>query len=512
MVKLRFSASRMPRQLGYYAFLMAALVISRALFLHAGNTFDLGLGMYQYVDAALLRSDLLRSLFYLHSQPPFFNLFLALGLRLFPYHYVGFFQFSYWMFGLLMVAALFRLMMLLGVGPILALCLTLLFELSPGTMLIESWFYNTYPTAVMLCVAALCLLQYTRTNRLSFAIGFVVCAITPVLINSTFQLPWIFLLAIALGITLPERELVRLAKVATPLLMLVAALYLKNLMVFGIFTSSSWMGMNLTTMTFTRLDPGERQTLIARGVISPVCVDADALETSLIAAPPSGIPVLDEIQKSDGSTNFNHLALIEIYGVCLCEELWVIRHRPGAYVKGILFSLAMYFSPAGDYFVFHDSRARIAAWVRIYQAIARPVLLPWRPMLSLLLGERDVERRLSSLLAGSDVLRLGGPSIVLIVLLPTAVIFAAMKLLRAWQRGNLKSPEAACLMFIIAAIVYSSVLNVLLECGENNRLRYVVDPLFVALVGLFLARAIPAAKVYLHRTFLRGQQIQNGAL
>ena len=36
----------------------------------------------QYLDPLLLKSDLLKSLFYLHSQPPIFNLFLGIVLKL----------------------------------------------------------------------------------------------------------------------------------------------------------------------------------------------------------------------------------------------------------------------------------------------------------------------------------------------------------------------------------------------------------------------------------------------
>jgi hypothetical protein len=39
-----------------------------------------------YLDPQLLRTDLLQSVFYLHSRPPVFNLFLAGLVKLFPGH------------------------------------------------------------------------------------------------------------------------------------------------------------------------------------------------------------------------------------------------------------------------------------------------------------------------------------------------------------------------------------------------------------------------------------------
>ena len=42
---------------------------------------------WQYIEPALLKERLLESLFYLHSQPPLFNLFIGLALKAFPASY-----------------------------------------------------------------------------------------------------------------------------------------------------------------------------------------------------------------------------------------------------------------------------------------------------------------------------------------------------------------------------------------------------------------------------------------
>ncbi len=56
---------------------MAAFIISRVLYDRAGMRFeeDLRLGYdWHFIDPALLATDLCRSIFYLHSQPPLMNL------------------------------------------------------------------------------------------------------------------------------------------------------------------------------------------------------------------------------------------------------------------------------------------------------------------------------------------------------------------------------------------------------------------------------------------------------
>jgi hypothetical protein len=42
---------------------------------------------WQYLDPLILKTDLLRGLYYLHSQPPLFNWLLGVILQLFPNHY-----------------------------------------------------------------------------------------------------------------------------------------------------------------------------------------------------------------------------------------------------------------------------------------------------------------------------------------------------------------------------------------------------------------------------------------
>jgi hypothetical protein len=477
------------RRLGFPALLLIAFVVSRGYFHLAGNIFQMNLGMYQYADIALLRSDLLRTLYYFHAQPPFFNLFLATGLRLFPQSYVEFFQVTFWLLGVVLVISLYLLMVELGVLPLLAFFLVLLFELSPGTMMVESWFYNTYPTAVLLCVAALCLLHFLRTRRVLFCCVFVFCAGAPILINSTFQLAWLLVLVPALWFTVSARQLTQIMKVAIPLVLIVVVLYLKNLFIFGTFASSSWLGMNLATMSVERLDLSQRRSLVTKRDLSAVSLTAgpfSALGEFSARTPNTGIPVLDETRKSGGELNFNNLAYIDISREYLRDDLWVIRHRPTAFIQGLLFSASLYVSPVGDYVFFHQAREKIEPWARFYRVLAKPMQLPWHPLLSMILGEREVERRLSSMTAASDVLRLGGPSIVLLLLFPTLITYCLVKLIRLGWNGDSISPESACLGFVFVAIAYSSALNLLFECGENNRLRYVIDPFYVLLAGLFL--------------------------
>ena len=71
----------------------------------------------QFLDPELLRHDLLRSLFYLRDQPPLFNAFLGVVLKLFPLHYAQAFEAIYVAGGIAFGVILYELMVRMRVAP-----------------------------------------------------------------------------------------------------------------------------------------------------------------------------------------------------------------------------------------------------------------------------------------------------------------------------------------------------------------------------------------------------------
>ncbi|MEE8381690.1 MAG: hypothetical protein V3R78_07440, partial [Thermodesulfobacteriota bacterium] len=62
----------------YGLLIVFIFILSRIIFYYKGGSFLATPIAFakQYLDPVLLESDLLRSIFYLHSQPPLFNFFL----------------------------------------------------------------------------------------------------------------------------------------------------------------------------------------------------------------------------------------------------------------------------------------------------------------------------------------------------------------------------------------------------------------------------------------------------
>ncbi len=51
--------------------------------------------LYQYLDLTVLREDLARGLYYRHAQPPLFNFFLGVVVKMFPESYSAVFSALY---------------------------------------------------------------------------------------------------------------------------------------------------------------------------------------------------------------------------------------------------------------------------------------------------------------------------------------------------------------------------------------------------------------------------------
>ncbi|HEX9103253.1 MAG TPA: hypothetical protein VF997_13670, partial [Polyangia bacterium] len=80
---------KLDRRLFGLVAVVACVLGSRLLYRARGVRFSADPVDYyiQFLDPALLRHDLLRSLFYMRDQPPGFNGFVGVVLKLFPVHY-----------------------------------------------------------------------------------------------------------------------------------------------------------------------------------------------------------------------------------------------------------------------------------------------------------------------------------------------------------------------------------------------------------------------------------------
>ena len=227
------------------AALVAAFIASRVLYDGAGIRLDAAAypGYWQTIDTALLRTDLWRSIFYLHTQPPLMNtaygMLEALPQSQRPVVMHG----VYFFLGLALAISMFQVAMALRMAPWLAAAVAAWFSLSPGAILYEHVPAYAYPVMAALVVAAFCLYQFAVTGKPLWCTLFFVSVAGIALTWAFFHLVWVIAVSMLL-LSNPHTRRTVVRTSALPVL-LVAGWYLKNLILFGAFSASSWMGMNL---------------------------------------------------------------------------------------------------------------------------------------------------------------------------------------------------------------------------------------------------------------------------
>ncbi|RLE26903.1 MAG: hypothetical protein DRJ65_04445 [Acidobacteria bacterium] len=426
--------------------LAGVFIAERIILVIVGIRFNAdALGWYwQVLDPVLLRENLFESLFFLHSQPPLFNLVLGLVLKLAPNGATWLLHGLFLVLGLGLAMAIFCGLVELHWSPRIAALAVAVAALTPGWIVYENWLFYDFPVLVLLTVACVALLRFARAGEWG-SLGVFLAAVSAVaLTRSLFHLIWV---VVSLGILLTIRRRLggwRTVALLVAPLFLVAGWYAKNQVVFGFFGSSSWLGLSLAKTATARLEPEDREALVAEGVISPWALvkPFSPLEWYEAAAKvqfeDSPIKVLGQRLKKSGHTNFNHLGFVDISAGCRTDAFAVIVNRPSVYLNSVATAVRRFFSSAVAYPPFLDNLVVMAPVYRF--------------------GEMTWSRPAAVAVAFVGALLIS--------------IYGALGAFRQGQRA-----EAVVRLWVIWTLLWVLVVGSLVEVGENHRFRFLVTPL-----------------------------------
>ena len=481
--------------------LTALFALAHVFYYLLGARFDAApLDWYwQYIDPGLLKQKLLVSVYYLHSQPPLFNLFLGAVLKVFPGHHAAAFQVIYLVFGWALFVTLFWLQVRLGVGRAVALLASTFFAASPAFFLYEHWLFYTFPVAALLTAAAFFFHRVVAGGRAwaagaLFAVLFVVCGTRHI-----FGFVYYAAVVAAVVAFVPRRVRRKVLLLAAAPGILLLSFYVKNYALFGQYHLSSWGGMYLWQVTGENLKPEEEETLSAEGEMSPAF---PRLAFSDLSAYPQSyrrlsryknVPVLMRPRKSYGASNLNHLAYVAISRDYLHDALHVVRRYPRAYLRGVARSWFVYFKccsgDMGGYTLFENAleNKKVAAvnelWGRVFYGKVSP-------------GPLWVKWRGASPHPAWDTAH---PF--LLAALPLLLFYGVRA---AWKRdaaaaAGLDRAGRLTVAFICFHILYVCVIANTCAYAENNRMRFMTDPFYVVLAALFVRQYLvgrPAGRPY----------------
>ncbi|GAB3670253.1 hypothetical protein [Salinisphaera aquimarina] len=464
------------------AWLTGLYLVSRLAFWLVGVRFDLRPlnTSWQILDPVLLRHNLLESVFYMPGQPPLYNLMLGAVLKISDNDVVLalIFRTLYSAMALASVLLLYGVMRRLAVNRVLSFLVAVVFMLTPALVLYEAIPYYTLPILVLLGLIAW--LFQRCVQQVTFGRAFALFAAMAVLIyvRSMFQWQWFVVLAGFCVLVMPGHRRQVLAAALVPLL-IVFALYGKNVMVTGHFATSDWMGMSLSKLTTLAIDHDERQRMVDAGELSDMAMidfpfsPPDVYAGIFDATPATGIAVLDQKRRSTGHVNYNHLAYAQVSQQALDDALTSIKTHPEVYLGSMKTAWLMFLRPASDYPFLRDNRAEIEPWSRAFSTLlAMQPMYPEKPGFDLEKGQ------IGWLIAAGYTL---------------AVLFGLFIGIRCLLRRRVSAVEAT-LIFLWLNIMYVSVIGNAFEVDENQRFRFSVNPFIATLLAVIAQRLLSAIR------------------
>jgi hypothetical protein len=334
----------------------------------------------------------------------------------------------------------------------------------PRFVLYENYLFYAYPTATLVTLSALCCVRYLRTSSWGWGLGLFASGAGLVLLNSTWQWVWLAgVLAIVLW-TFRRQWRAGVAVAAVPVVVM-GGWYLKNGVMFGTYTTSSWLGMNLSSVTLNLAGSGQIADMVRRGQITPIA-GVHAFSPVATYVPRfaqvhrTGVSALDEPTTRRGQVNYNNLIYVSVSTQYLHDDLAYIRAEPGAYARHVAEAARAWFVPADTSPFVNNNEAHIAPYSRVFDraVLWQPTSPPWYAVLHWVQGAGPSTAQLSYLTLVAFALAVAGIPVVI------------------WRRRD-DPALSGTLAFLWLTVVYGFLTTSLIDLGENPRFGFELGPL-----------------------------------
>jgi hypothetical protein len=433
---------------------------------------------WQLVPVETLRDDPVRSVWYLHVQPPLFNATVGSVLRWSPLPDALSLQLAMLACGLVLAVSLQRLGLRLGAGPAAAFAVTMVVTCDPELVRYEFGATYELPVAMMLVVALLLVARFLDRPGTGALVALVGVLTAVVLTRSLLHPLWLVgFVAVVLAASRGRWTWPQVGVAAILPVVAIGGWMLKNQVLFGEPTLSSWFGMNLQRAVMAPLPAAELDRLVADGTVSPAGAvppffpSYAAYEGTMPACTSAhSHPAVAAPARANGMPNYNFECYLPVYRAVGDDARAVALHRPGVYLKGRADALEMTMARSSE-----------APGMRV------PVFEAVEDVYHVALV--DLPTRLSMVgwafpLSPADYVPLDVSVVLSILLLVQLGLLAWSAHLVVRRR-----PVATDMVLVLLAsgtTLFVVFVGAAFELGENMRFRAMVNPLYIG-VPAFLA-------------------------
>ncbi len=438
---------------------------------------------WQFLDVKYLKNDLLRGIFYLHIQPPFFNLFTGLLLKnpFLPPSFLALFCFL--VIGFFTVLLFYKILILLEVGENISLIFSLIFLLNPSFLMYETFYFYTLPVIFLLILSLYLLIKFFESERIIFLDLFLFSFLVLSLIRSIFHVIF-FTIFFLIFFNFESSKRKKIYKRIGITIFVLFLFYLKNFLLFNTFSTSSWFGMNFAKVFVLYSAKEERIKAMKENdgcifyIIHPFSPPSSYPRKYLVLPDKyKCIPELSEKNKTCGwAINFNYFPYIKLSKAYMEKYFRAVFLYPRWYLRGVLKSFDFFLTPA--YFTYQMKVK--GGTIKLLINIFNKIYLKFPSSLGVWGGkERDRDNYYMKFIIF--------PFFLFFVFFTFPIFIFNLRIESVlWKK--------MILIFIFFTIVYVMYVGILFECGENNRFRFITHAYYLIIWAVFIKNMNYVAK------------------
>ncbi|MFH1279428.1 MAG: hypothetical protein ABIK65_13735 [Candidatus Eisenbacteria bacterium] len=444
----------------------------------SGRSWDF---FWQHLPADLLRTNLLESIWNLHSQPPLYNLYGAFFIRTFPTNYLQAMHYSNILLGSLLSGMTYVILLSVTRRKRLALLLAIPDLLNPSLILYEAYVNYTFLSCFLAVTAVFFLALGASSRRPAHLAAFLLFLNLLILTRSVYH-PILLLAAVPVACLVSRR--LRLCLLLSVLLCLLSlGWYTKNYVKFGFFGGSSWYGINLWKASTANYSREELEKLTAEGIIDPILFQV-ITERKRSFHRPSVFRRFGFARTSDiealSRDDYNNLNIVAISRLYSSTALRIIRNSPEHHLRNM----------GSGYLIFCRPSCRHPSASYRRMAVNSEIIgFHERIVSEYVQGLRFAEwisERTGAPCIGSFYFFLIPVSLLLFLATTHRPCFSSLESFGRCVRRN------PLMWFLAILIVYVTLVSCGAEFGENYRFKFLIEPLlwcFFAGVGCQMVEA-----------------------
>jgi hypothetical protein len=416
---------------------------------------------WQYLDLETLKHHLLNGVWYDHAQPPAFNLFLGIVLKIGGEQSTVLFALFLKLISLANTLLIFSILRKLVTSLYIPFILAMVYLLSPATLVYECELFYTTTISFLLLLSVFYLVRFTWSGKESQLIGIFLPLTLLCLSRSVYHLLWLSIVLVCLLYYFRKNtswNKLLLASITS--LILVSSWYIKNKLIFGKFTTSTWVGMNLARNVFHDNEITDSSRIEAYEPFSRISRYRKFIDPRFELSY-KGLNDRDLLQemKNDSFINETEVSYIRVSELYQEASIRHIRAHPMAYASNVFQSSILYFTPATLY----SLPVKETAKIKMYDVLYSFNLTHF--------AHSKQQRRI--LLTISAIPKLLFYFLVIFLLIRYCV---QNRSIMPWN------------LLILLTIGFIFGVSSFFEHFENMRFRYETEPLFLILAGQVFSR------------------------